>query len=148
MDQYNRPIQKSDLEMDQYNRLTQKSDLEMDQYNRPIQKSDLEMDRYNRPIQKSDLEMDQYNRPIQKSELKIYRLCRPIQSEDRIGIGRSDNRTFRPPLPKILLLSPPPPSIDYFGGVTGRPKTMCPRMNVLGPLVPKSIVPCDTMSLD
>jgi len=70
----------------------------MDQYNRPIQKSDLETDRYNRPIQKSDLETDQYNRPIQKSELKIYRLCRPIQSEDLIGIGRSDNRTFRPPL--------------------------------------------------
>ena len=34
------------------------------------------------------------------------------------------------------------------GGVTRRPETMCPRTNVLGPLVPKLIVPCDTMSLD
>jgi len=25
------------------------------------------------------------------------------------------------------------------GGVTGRPETMCPRTNVLGPLVPKLI---------
>jgi len=33
-------------------------------------------------------------------------------------------------------------------GVTGRPKTMCRRTNVLGPLVPKLIVPCDTMSID
>ena len=23
-----------------------------------------------------------------------------------------------------------------FGGVTGRPETMCPRTNILGPLVP------------
>jgi len=34
------------------------------------------------------------------------------------------------------------------GGVTGRPETMFPSTNVLGPLVPKLIVPCDTMSLD
>jgi len=34
------------------------------------------------------------------------------------------------------------------GGVTGRPEIMCPRTNVLGRLVPKLIVPCDTMSLD
>jgi len=34
------------------------------------------------------------------------------------------------------------------GGVTGRPETMCPRTKVLGPLVPKLIVPCDTMSQD
>jgi len=33
-------------------------------------------------------------------------------------------------------------------GVTGRPETMCPRSNVLGPLVPKLIVPCNTMSLE
>jgi len=30
----------------------------------------------------------------------------------------------------------------------GRPLTMCPRTNVLGPLVYKLIVPCDKMSLD
>jgi len=34
------------------------------------------------------------------------------------------------------------------GWVTGRPETMCPRRNVLGPLVPKLIVACDTMSPD
>jgi len=28
---------------------------------------------------------------------------------------------------------------------TGRPETMCTRTNVLGPLVPKLIIPCDTM---
>jgi len=37
---------------------------------------------------------------------------------------------------------------DFYGGLTGRPETMCPRTNVLGLLVPKLIVPCDTMSLD
>jgi len=109
--------------MDWYNRPIQKSDLEMDRYNSPIQKSDLETDRYNRPIQKSDLETDRYNRPIQKSELKIYRLCRPIQSEDRIGIGRSDNRTFRPPLLRastvaalsvwVIFLLVSPPSVQW-----------------------------------
>jgi hypothetical protein len=102
---YNRPIQKSDLKMDRYNRPIQKSDLEMDRSNSPIQKSDLETDRYNRPIQKSDLETDRYNRPIQKSEHKIYRLCWPMQSEDRIGIGRSNNRTFRPPLSASIIIS-------------------------------------------
>jgi len=39
-------------------------------------------------------------------------------------------------------------SLCFEGGVTGRPKIMCPRTNVLGPLVPKSIVPGDTMSLN
>jgi len=34
------------------------------------------------------------------------------------------------------------------GGVTGRPETTCPRTNVLGPLVPKLFVPCNTISLD
>jgi len=34
------------------------------------------------------------------------------------------------------------------GGVTGRPETMCPSTNVLGPLVPNFIIPCDTKSLD
>jgi len=33
------------------------------------------------------------------------------------------------------------------GGVTGRPKTMCPRSNVLGPLVPQMNRPGKTMSL-
>jgi len=48
----------------------------------------------------------------------------------------------------------PPDPIDVsknpgkWGGVMGRPETMCPCTNVLGPLVPKLIVPCDTMSLD
>jgi len=48
-----------------------------------------------------------------------------------------------------------PASIQVFvlgkpwnGGVTGRPETMCPRTNVLGPMVLKLIAPCDTMSLD
>jgi hypothetical protein len=49
-------------------------------------------------IKESELKTNRYNRPIQKSELGINRLYRPIQSEDRIGIGRSINRTFRPPL--------------------------------------------------
>jgi len=34
------------------------------------------------------------------------------------------------------------------GGVTGRPETMCPCTNVLGPLVPELFVSVDTMSLD
>ena len=38
--------------------------------------------------------------------------------------------------------------ISLLGGGTGRPETMCPRTNVLRPLVPKWIVPCDTLSLD
>jgi len=33
-------------------------------------------------------------------------------------------------------------------GVTGLLETMCHHVIVLGPLVPKLIVPCDTMSLD
>jgi len=37
---------------------------------------------------------------------------------------------------------------SHYGGVTGRPETMCPRTHVLGPLVPKLIVPSDTLSLD
>jgi len=36
----------------------------------------------------------------------------------------------------------------WYGGVTGRPETMCPRANILGPPVLKLIVPCNTMSLD
>jgi hypothetical protein len=46
-----------------------------------------------------ELKTDRHNRPIQKSKLDINRLYRPIKSEDRIGIRRSINRTFRPPLP-------------------------------------------------
>jgi len=38
--------------------------------------------------------------------------------------------------------------VGISGGVTARPETMCHRRNVLGPLVPKLIVPCDTISLD
>jgi len=34
------------------------------------------------------------------------------------------------------------------GRATGRPEMMCPLTSVLGPLVPKLIVPCNTMSLD
>jgi hypothetical protein len=49
-------------------------------------------------MKESELKMDRHNRPIQKSELEIHRLYRPIQSEHRIGIGRSINRTFRPPM--------------------------------------------------
>jgi hypothetical protein len=30
----------------------------------------------------------------------------------------------------------PPLHTDVSGGVTGRPEMMCPRTNVLGPLVP------------
>jgi len=33
------------------------------------------------------------------------------------------------------------------GGVTGRPETMCPRTNVLGPLVPWMNRPGNTLSL-
>jgi len=38
--------------------------------------------------------------------------------------------------------------ICWNGGVTGRLDMMCPCTNVKRPLVPKVIVPCDTMSLD
>jgi hypothetical protein len=49
-------------------------------------------------MKESELKKDGHNRPIQKSELDIDRLYRQIQSEDRIGIGRLINQTFRPPL--------------------------------------------------
>jgi hypothetical protein len=49
-------------------------------------------------MKESELKMNRYNRPIQKSELEIHQLYQPIQSEDRIGMGRSINRTFRPPM--------------------------------------------------
>ena len=57
-----------------------------------------------RTIKESELKTNRHNRPIQKSELDINRLYRPIQSEDRIGIGISINRTFRPPL--VVYYSP------------------------------------------
>ena len=38
--------------------------------------------------------------------------------------------------------------LETVGRVTGRPETRSPRTNVLEPLVPKLIVPCDKMSLD
>jgi hypothetical protein len=63
-------------------------------------------------IKESELKTNRHNRPIQKSELGINRLYRPIQSEDRIGIRRSINRTFRPPLPISLVfqnIDPPAP---------------------------------------
>ena len=63
-----------------------------------IQKSELKTKKQDRTIKESELKTNRHNRPIQKSELGINRLYRPIQSEDRIGIGRSINRTFRPPL--------------------------------------------------
>ena len=63
-----------------------------------IQKSELKTKKQDRTIKESELKMNRHNRPIQKSELDINRLYRLIQSEDRIGIGKSINRTFRPPL--------------------------------------------------
>jgi hypothetical protein len=74
------------------------SELKTDRHNRLIQKSELKTKKQDRLMKKSELKMDRHNRPIQKSELDINRLYTPIQSEDRIGIGRSINRTFRPPL--------------------------------------------------
>jgi hypothetical protein len=74
------------------------SELKTDRHNRPIQKSELKTKKQDRSMKESELESDRHNRPIQKSELDINRLYRPMQSEDRIGIGRSINRTFRPPL--------------------------------------------------
>ncbi len=74
------------------------SEFNTDRHNRPIQKSELKTKKQDQSMKESELKMDQHNRPIQKSELDIDRLYRPIQSEDWIGIGRSINRTFRPPL--------------------------------------------------
>ena len=63
-----------------------------------IQKSELKTKKQDRTIKESELKTNRHNRPIQKSELDINRLYRPIKSEDRIGLGISINRTFRPPL--------------------------------------------------
>jgi hypothetical protein len=96
--QYNRTIQKSELKTKKQDWTIKKSELKTNQHNRPIQKSELKTKKQDRTIKESELKTNRYNRPIQKSELGINRLYRPIQSEDRIGIGKSINRTFRPPL--------------------------------------------------
>ena len=67
-----------------------KSELKTDRHNRPIQKSELETKKQDQSMKKSELRMDRHNRRIQKSEPDIDRLYQPIQSEDRIGIGRSN----------------------------------------------------------
>ncbi len=80
-------------------RTIKESELKKNRHNWPIQKSELKTKKQDRTIKESELKSNRHNRPIQKSELGINRLYRPIQSEDRIGIGRSINRTYRPPLP-------------------------------------------------
>jgi hypothetical protein len=95
---HNRPIQKSELKTKKQDRTIKESELKSNRHNRPIQKSELKTKKQDRTIKESELKTNRHNRPIQKSELGINRLYRPIQSEDRIGIGRSINRTFRPPL--------------------------------------------------
>ena len=97
-DRHNRPIQKSELKTKKLDRSMKESELKMDRHNRPIQKSELKTKKLDRSMKESELKMDRRNRLIQKSELYINRFYRPIQSEDRIGIGRSINRTFRPSL--------------------------------------------------
>ncbi len=97
-DRHNRPIQKSELKTKKLDRSMKESELKIDRHNRPIQKSELKTKKLDRSMKESELEMDRRNRPMQKSELYINRFYRQIQSEDRIGIGRSINRTFRPPL--------------------------------------------------
>ncbi len=95
---YNRTIQKSELKTKKQDRTIKKSELKTNRHNRPKQKSELKTKKQDRTIKESELKTNRYNRPIQKLELGINRLYRPIQSEDRIGIGKSINRTFRPPL--------------------------------------------------
>jgi hypothetical protein len=108
---HNRPIQKSELTTKKQDRTIKESELKTNRHNRPIQKSELKTKKQDRTIKVSELKTNRHNRPIQKSELGINRLYRPIQSEDRIGIGRSINRTFRPPL--ILSLSLSWRNLDY-----------------------------------
>jgi hypothetical protein len=95
---YNPTIQKSELKTKKTGSTIKESELKTNRHNRPIQKSELKTKKQDRTIKESELKTNRYNQPIQKSELGINRLYRPIQSEDRIGIGRSINRTFRPPL--------------------------------------------------
>jgi hypothetical protein len=101
-------IQKSDFKTKKQDRLIRESELKTDRHNRQIQKSELKTKKQDRSIKESELKTNRYNRPIQKSELGINRLYRQIQSEDRIGIGRSINRTLRPPLLRANWLPPPP----------------------------------------
>jgi hypothetical protein len=100
--QYNRTIQKSELKTKKQDRTIKNSEFKTNRHNRPIQKSELKTKKQDRTIKESELKTNRYNRPIQKSELCINRLYRPIQSEDQIGIGKSINRTFRPPLPYTI----------------------------------------------
>jgi hypothetical protein len=95
---HNLQIQKSELKTKKQDRTIKESELNTNRHNRPIQKSELKTKKQDRTIKESELKTNRHNRPIQKSELDINRLYRPIQSEDRIGIGISINRTFRPPL--------------------------------------------------
>ncbi len=95
---HNCTIQKSELKTKKQDRTIKESEVKTNRHNRPIQKSELKTKKQDRTIKESELKTNRHNRPIQKSELDINRLYRPIQSEDRIGIGISINRTFRPPL--------------------------------------------------
>ncbi len=72
--------------------------LKTGRHNRTIQKSELKTKKQDQTIKESELKTNRHNRLIQKSELDINRLYRPIKSEDQIGIGRSINRTLRPPM--------------------------------------------------
>jgi hypothetical protein len=94
-DQYKNRNLKLTKEQD---RTIKESELKTNRHNRPIQKSELKTKKQDRTIKESELKTNRHNRPIQKSELYINRLYRTLQSEDRFGIGRSINRTFRPPL--------------------------------------------------
>jgi hypothetical protein len=95
---HNRTIQKSELKTKKQDRTIKESELKTNRHNRPIQKSELKTKKQDRTIKESEPKTNRHNWPIQKSELDINRLYRPIQSEDRIGIERSINRTFGPPL--------------------------------------------------
>ncbi len=95
---HNRTIQKLELKTKKQDRTIKEWELKTKRHNRPIQKSELKTKKQDQTIKESELKTNRHNRPIQKSELGINRLYRPIQLEDRIGIGRSINRTFRPPL--------------------------------------------------
>jgi hypothetical protein len=95
---HNRTIQKSELKSKKQDRTIKDSELKTNRHNQLIQKSDLKIKKQDRTIKESELKTNRHNQPIQKSDLGINRLYRPIQSEDRIGIGRSIIRTFRPPL--------------------------------------------------
>ncbi len=118
------------------------SELKMDRRNCPIQKSELKTKKLDGSMKESELKRDRRNCPIQKSELCINRFYRPIQSEDRIGIGRSINRTFRPPLSLglfyCLIHSGSPHLIVYKPPARKAPLSTCmlsthatfPRMHV------------------